>query len=122
MDEYHDICAAVSTLIPPVGVATTFNGEALRERKPLHTFSVILPTEAADVEGRLRKLERKTKVEVHEVLANEKAKIYEMGIPVVETDDRWHYNVMQKVPLNHDRDNVTPAYLKIVRAHVLSAM
>jgi hypothetical protein len=122
MEEYHDICAAVSTLIPPVGVVTTFNGDTLRERKPLHTFSVILPTEAADLEGRLRKLERKTKVEVHEVLPSEKAKIYEMGIPVVETDDRWHYNVMQKVPLNHDRDNVTPAYLKIVRAHVLNQM
>jgi hypothetical protein len=32
-----------------------------------------------------------------------------MGIPVVETGDRWHVDVAQKVPLNFDRDNLPPA-------------
>ena len=26
--------------------------------------------------------------------------LYELGIPVVETGDKWHYSVRQKVPLN----------------------
>ena len=48
--------------------------------------------------------------------------IYEMGIPVVETGDKWHYDVQQKVPLNMERDNVSPAYLRTIRAFVLNAM
>jgi hypothetical protein len=48
--------------------------------------------------------------------------LYEMGIPVVETGDRWHVDIQQKVPLNVDRDNVTPAYLRAVRVAVLNEM
>ena len=44
-----------------------------------------------------------------------------MGIPVVETGDRYHVDVQQKVPLNMDRDNVTPAYLRAIRVAVLNA-
>jgi hypothetical protein len=44
-----------------------------------------------------------------------------MGLPVVETGDRWHVSVGQKVPLNRDRDNVKPAYLQAVRVAVLNA-
>ena len=40
----------------------------------------------------------------------------------METGDKWHINVCQKVPLNMDRDNVTPAYLRKLRAEVLSYM
>src|SRR6202020_2400352 len=50
------------------------------------------------------------------------AMLYEMGIPVVETGDKWHVDVQQKVPLNMDRDNVTPAYLRDVRTFVLNAI
>ena len=42
-----------------------------------------------------------------------------MGIPVVEVDVPWHLNVGQKVPLNRDRDNVTPAYRGKLLAAVL---
>src|SRR4029078_12707795 len=48
------------------------------------------------------------------------ATIYEMGIPVVASGDRWHVDVGQKVPLNVDRDNVTPAYLRDLRRAVLN--
>ena len=45
-----------------------------------------------------------------------------MGIPIMELeDDKWHVDVQQKVPLSRDRDNVTPAYLRKVRAAVLNA-
>jgi hypothetical protein len=45
-----------------------------------------------------------------------------MGLPVVETQDRWHVSVSQKVPLNRDRNNVPPRYLKAVRTLVLNEM
>ena len=80
-----------------------------------------LPTVVADDEGVLRKTTRRTQVCVYEPLPGETATLYEMGIPVVETGDRYHVDVQQKVPLNMDRDNVTPAYLRAIRVAVLNA-
>jgi hypothetical protein len=48
--------------------------------------------------------------------------LYEMGMPVVETGDKFHVDVQQKVPLNMDRDNVTPGYLRDVRTLVVNTM
>jgi hypothetical protein len=50
--------------------------------------------------------------------------LYEMGLPVVELEagDPWHINVCQRVPLTSDRDNVSPAFLRDVRAEVLNLM
>ena len=60
-------------------------------------------------------------VEVYEPRAGEIPAIYEMGIPVVETSDRYHINIAQKIPLNTDRDNVPPGFLRDVRVEVLNA-
>jgi len=68
----------------------------------------------------LRKTSRKTLVRVYEP-GGETAMLYEMGIPVVKTGDRYHVDVQQKIPLNMDRDNVTPAYLRTIRVAVLNA-
>jgi len=69
-----------------------------------------------------RMVGNRTKVRLHEPLAGEAAMLYEMGIPVVETGDRWHVDVTQRVPLNMERDNVTPAYKRDLRVAVLNAM
>ena len=45
-----------------------------------------------------------------------------MGIPVVETGDKWHYDIGQKVPLTLDRENVPPAFLRQVRVAVFNRM
>lgn len=110
----------VRTLIPPADVTTVVNGEPLEQRTPHTTFRASLQTEWADEDGNLHRNHRQTDVQLHAVRDGERASIYEMGIPVVETGDEWHVNVMQKVPLNMDRDNVTPAYLRAVRAEVLN--
>lgn len=114
--------AAIMKLIPPSGVATCFNGTEIPSRTPLRKIEATLPTEIADAEGILKRSSRKTLVEVYEALEGETPSVYEMGIPVVETGDKWHYNVLQKVPLNADRDNVTPAYLRELRTLVLNEM
>jgi hypothetical protein len=119
--EAAEIEAVVRTLLPPEGIETTFNLSDIEPRVPVRTFEATLKTEIADAEGRLKPTTRKTKVEVYEPLHGETASIYEMGIPVVETGDRWHVNVLQKVPLPYDRDNVPPGYLRDVRVAVLNA-
>ena len=113
---------AVARLIPPAGIETIYNGTILEERDLVGARECKLPVEIADKEGVLRRSQRMTKICLFEPLPGEKASIYEMGIPIVETGDRWHVNVLQKVPLNFDRDNVTPAYLALVRSIVLARM
>ena len=119
--DLEEIDQAVKRLIPPADVATTFNGRILEPRFPVAFFNEVLPTVVADEEGVLRKTSRKTLVRVYDPAAGETAMLYEMGIPVVETGDRFHVDVQQKVPLNMDRDNVTPAYLRTIRVAVLNA-
>ncbi len=116
--ELDEVLQSLRRLIPPEGVETTINGERLQSRTPVRVFDAVLPTEIADAEGNLRRTERKTEVHLYEPLPGEVASLYEMGIPVVETRDRFHIDVGQKVPLNFDRDNVPPGYLRRVRTLV----
>lgn len=120
--EYLEACRAIKTLIPPAHIKTTFNGEELAVRQPVCTFHSILPTMIADDEGVLRRSNRKAEVRVYEPLEGETPMIYELGIPVVELDgDRYHVDVLQKVPLTQERDNVPPSYLRTLRTAVLNA-
>ena len=117
--ELEQVLAASKRLIAPV--PTTINGELLPTATPLHEFEGTLMTEIADEEGYLRRSERKTTIRVfpaHEGVSY----IYEMGIPVVETDFPWSVDIGQKIPLNADRDNVTPAYRKALGVLVLNEM
>jgi hypothetical protein len=111
----------VRKLLPPTGIATVFNGEEIAPRNPRHQVECILDTDIADSQGVMRRTSRKTVVHCHEPLANEKAMIYEMGIPVVEHDNAFHCDVMQKVPLTLDRKNVAGYFLKRLRLEVFNA-
>lgn len=120
--EFDEVCAQVLSLIPPEGIPTTFNGEPLKARKPEHVFETTLQTVRADEDGNLKPTSRKTEVRVYEPLDGEVPSIYEMGIPVVITGDRWHYDVQQRVPVNWERNNVPPSYLKSLRVEALNAL
>lgn len=120
--EFEETCAVIRTLIPPSHVTTTFNGEELLQRQFVHDFKATLPTEISDDEGNLKPSARKTVIRIYDPLPDETPSIYEMGIPVVENCDRWHYDISQKVPLNMDRDNVKPAYLRQLRTLVTNEM
>jgi hypothetical protein len=117
--EHLRACQEMERLVVPEGIILSFNGQVIQPRKPLTTFEATLPTVLADDEGVMRPTRRKTNVEVH----HGTGWLYEMGIPVVQVNDGSVYdiNVMQKVPLNTDRDNVTPAYAREVRAQVVNA-
>src|SRR5271170_7556802 len=118
--EYDEVVKLIETILPPEGITITFNGNEIKRRNPVFVFESQLPTFDMDEEGQLRKTARKTKIELYAPLEGEIASIYELGMPVVDTEDKFHANILQKVPLNLDRDNVTPAYLRTIRTLVLN--
>lgn len=123
--EFDEVLESFWQLIPTGDCVTTLNGEELPTRTPITTFEAKLQTTRSDEEGVMRKTVRKTKVEIYDITDKDREGqmggwIYEMGIPVVPTGDRYHVNVMQRVPVNMERDNVPPSYLKKLRAEVLN--
>jgi hypothetical protein len=120
-EEFAEACDYLRSLLLPESVVVQFNGERLMPRKPLRTFETGLDTLVADDQGVMRPRVRKVQVDLFEPFPGEVPALYEMGLPVLETGDKWHVNVHQKVPLNRDRDNVKPAYLQAARVAVLNA-
>jgi hypothetical protein len=123
--DLHDVLVAMRSLIPPKNVITTLNGKTLDEGLVLvRTFTATLPTEIADAEGVLRRSARQCDVSVYRPRMDDDPMIFEMGIPVVEFSggEPFHVDVGQRVPLNVERDNVTPAYLRAIRAAVFNAV
>lgn len=110
----------VKTLIVPEHLRTVVNGEVVAPRPPLRTFECSLLTDIADDEGHLRRGRRKTTVRIFEPLPGMTARLYELGIPVMETGDRFDVEVMQKVPLSFERDEVPRSYLRELRTYVLN--
>lgn len=121
-EEYDDVCRYMHAVLIPTGVQVTFNGQVLEPRQPIHSFEASLDTVAASTDGFLKNLVRKTRIELYEPRQGEVPTLFELGLPVVETQDRWHVNIGQKVPLNLDRDNVRPTYLKKLRTLILNEM
>jgi len=120
--ELAEIKSGLHRIIPPQGVTIILNNEELPTRVPIASFEATLPTELADEDGVLRRSTRKTAVHVYEPLPGEPPMLHELGIPVVETGDKWDVSIEQKVVLNMDRDNVTHGYLRAVRTCVVNAM
>lgn len=120
--EYTQVCDYLRSLLLPDGITVNFNGDVVLPRKPIHSFQASLETQIADSKGIMRPTTRKAVINLYEPLPGEVPSLYEMGLPIVDTSDRWHINVHQKVPLNKDRNNVKPAYLKAVRTLVLNEM
>lgn len=110
--------ASAKSMLVPEGKRTFVNDEEIAPRTPIASFEWTLPTEQAGTDGMLRDVHRSTSVRLFEPAPGERASLYEMGIPVVETGDRWHVDVGQKVPLNIERENVTPSYLRTLRVAV----
>ena len=116
-DEIADLKDKAKTIIPPVNVKYSVNGDNVIRPDTYKSFTENLPTVVSDDEGNLVRSSRNTNIELFKT---DKHFIYEMGIPVVETDIGFSINVDQKIPLNKDRDNVSPSYLKKLKTYVLN--
>jgi hypothetical protein len=114
--EWVEVERQVKLLLPPI--KTSYNGVEVLARKPLKSFEEILPTEVANDRGVLTPRRRKTEVRIYDPQVGETPMIYECGIPVVEMEGKYHVSVEQKIPLNTERDNVTPSYLRTLHTIV----
>ena len=120
-----DVCEVlhdVQQVLVPRGFTVTVNGDVMEGREPVKVImGVSLPTLRMSEQGQMKPTRRNTSVDIIEAREGETPHLYEMGLPVVEIDTPWHINVDQKVPLNRDRDNVTPAYRRALLSAVLEA-
>lgn len=123
-EEFGEVCRAASLVIVPEGVMTVFNGVEIAHRVSKGFESLVLQTEIEDEEGFLRRRDRRTEISIYDRLPGEPARLYEMGIPVMELEgDKYDVNVAQKIPMTLERENgVHPSYLRKVRAAVLNTM
>jgi len=110
-----------NSLLAQPGIDTYINGRILAPKDPVRTTNSILPTIAADEEGRIFETARKTDILIYNVGPDQKPYLYEMGIPVVEIDGKFSVDIHQKVPMNMNRDNVKPAYMRKVNTVVMNA-
>ena len=92
-EEFDEACAVIETVLPPPNIITTFNGEVLKPRDPVGSFPDMLETEIGDAGGVMRRSWRNTQVRIYKIREGETSYLYEMGIPITETGDRWHYDV-----------------------------
>lgn len=117
--EAREFVTLMRAIIVPKGLVFRFNGEVIERAEPVKTVRETLDTVIWDAEGNMKDTRRATSIELFET--DDVAYIYELGIPVVEHDGRFHINVGQKVPLNATRDNVKPAYLRKLREIMLNS-
>ena len=120
-DQVTQIRNAMDRVIVPEGISLCVQSAVWRHYEiPTRIISASLPTVIGED---LRPSIRKTSVEIHELDEDEQGWIYEMGIPVVEHQDPFHYNVLQKVPVTLDRTNVNDSrFLKMLSVAALNQM
>ena len=118
-EDYVSILEQSKKMICPVDVEYKVNNEIISRRKSISSFVCTLPTIIADIRGNLNKSYKQTVVSVYPK-SSEKGKIFELGIPVVDIDIDYDVDIEQKIPLNKDRDNVTPAFRKQLCTEVLN--
>ncbi len=111
-----------SSFLVPANVELKLNGRAIAHRQPRHTIEANLTTEVYHPESHSwRKPRRKTKIELVPIEGDEQATLYEMGIPVApaEWSVAYHANILQRVPMNPNRDALASGYAKAVHAACL---
>jgi hypothetical protein len=121
-DEMENAAHACMRLLPPEAIKTYINGVPIETPKMTTSFEASLITEVSNLDGDLIKASRKTTVQVYEADADHPAAIYEMGIPVCEIEGKYILNVMQKVPLTMDREEVLPQFKKQLAVAALNSL
>jgi len=116
-EERASLLHQAKSIIPPKDVKFIVGADEIVRPTVFKSFVEELPSITEDANGNLVRTKRKTSIEL---FRSENHFIYELGIPVVETDIGFSINVNQKIPLNKDRDNVSPSYLYKLKTYVLN--
>ena len=116
--EYDEMLEVVKNYLVPENIEFLINGVKIIYFKPYKTIRISLPTEIEENDI-LKKTLRMSEVNI--LKTDGKSFLYEMGIPVVETECQFGIDVQQKIPLSIDRDSVPHSYVAILYAEVLNA-
>jgi hypothetical protein len=114
-----------SRFLVPKNVTLLLNGRRLKPREIRHRVEAQLTTEIYNPESHSwQKPRRKTFIELVSVKGDEEPYIYEMGIPVAaaEWTVPFHANVLQRVPMNPNRDALASGYAKRIHSACLPAL
>jgi anti-sigma regulatory factor (Ser/Thr protein kinase) len=117
--------AYFSRFLVPDSVTLLLNGRALPHRHVVHGVEATLTTEVYNPESQTwRKPRRKATIQLVAALADETPFIYEMGIPVAaaEWTVPFHVNVLQRVPMNPNRDALASGYAKQIHKACLPTL
>jgi len=120
-DEAAGIVDMLTRFRPPADLRYTVNGEAVGrvepEDVPREQLESVIQTGPGEP---MRKTYRNTDVEI--ILSTDgDGWLHEMGIPVQPMNCPYHVDVMQKVPMNQNRDSAPERYLRDIYAIVLNA-
>ena len=111
---------------PPSECRLTVNGQEVARREPLAIRTVKLNTVLQAGPGQaMKEKELSTELWVLKPTApagKDGGWLYEMGIPVQPTGQRYDVDVMQKIPMLQNREIVSKAYLQDIAAETLNAV
>ena len=113
-DQIKALIVDLNRIFVPEGKTIALNGTQLKVQKPFRSFEAVLPT----MTGEGAPTTRKTTIRLFEVSGDERARIFEMGIPVQSIYCKWHVDIQQKIPLSPERDSIKESYLKRVYTEV----
>lgn len=123
--EYNETCDFIRDVIWPDGinVRVEIDGEsvAVAARQPAWIFMATLPTVAL-IDGAMRGTQRQTQVQLFALKPGERGRLYEMGMPICDSDCDYKINVSQRIPMGIDRDTVSEAYLRHLYAEILNVV
>jgi hypothetical protein len=111
----------------PENVKLSFNGNEILSRKPYKIIeNISLPTVIFNEEKEaMTNSIRKTNIELYKTIGNENPFIYELGLPVCEIPDwelPYHINVLQKTPLDKNRDNLPDTFKNKLKRAVICVL
>lgn len=119
-----DVETHINKFLLPEQVYLSFNSKRVEPRLPKHSINCKLTTECFDGQKWI-KPSQPTLVELHPLKDGETLPlVYEMGIPIcpIEWDAPYHANVLQRVPMNPNRDAVMSGYTSKVHKACLPVL
>lgn len=107
------------SIIPSDGIELVVNGQIIHKPKLKATFQSYAETVIIN-DGVQRSDYRTTDINIYECLDVKNAWIFEMGIPIQKINCGFNIDVMQRVPVNDNRDTVNEYYLRRIYGDYLA--
>ena len=114
-EEFEEINTHLELIRCPAKKEAIVNGNRLTTEKPLRKFKGELKTEIEDPKTfKMIKTKRNGDIEIYDK-ESDKARtwLYENGLPIqkLKKSDKWHVNILQKIPMAPTSSDVAPTWL-----------